>query len=106
MGLSGGVILLLATASFAVCSWAQQPVMDGLITDYAPDGAIGRSFGISFTLIFGVGSIASTFTGIISERWDISVTFLTLAVCGVFVAACLFALAHGAEHRRRALPSE
>jgi len=106
MGLSGGIVLLLAAAGFAVCSWAQQPIMNGLITDYAPDGAIGRSFGISFTLVFGVGSIASTFTGIISERWDIGTTFLTLAACGIFVAACLLALALGAQHRRAALTSE
>jgi MFS family permease len=106
MGISGGVILLIAAAGFAVCSWAQQPVMNGLITDYAPEGAVGRSFGISFTLVFGVGSIASTFTGIISERWDIGVTFLTLAVIGVVVALTLLALAQGAERRRAALTSE
>ena len=106
MGVSAGIVLLIAAAGFAVCSWAQQPVMNGLITDYAPDGAVGRSFGISFTLIFGVGSIASTVTGIISERWDIGVTFLTLAVCGVAVAATLGALALGAERRHAALTSE
>ena len=106
MGVSGGVLLLVAAAGFAVGSWAQQPVMNGLISDYAPEGAVGRGFGISFTLVFGVGSIASTFTGIISEHWNIGATFLTLAVCGIFVAACLLALAQGAEQRRRALTAE
>jgi len=106
MGLSAGPLLLVAAAGFAVGSWAQQPIMNGLITDYAPEGAVGRGFGISFTLVFGVGSIASTFSGIISERWDIGATFLTLAVCGIFVAACLLLLARGAERRRRALASE
>ena len=106
MGLSGGILLLIAAAGFAVGSWAQQPVMNGLIADYAPDGGVGRSFGISFTLVFGVGSLASAFTGVISERWDIGTTFLTLAGIGVIVAATLLTLAHGAQHRRTALTPE
>ena len=106
MGVSVGVVLLLAAAGFAICSWAQQPIMNGLITDYAPEGAVGRSFGISFTLVFGVGSAASTFTGIISERWDTNATFLVLAACGVVVAALQLTLARGAARRRRALEAE
>jgi len=106
MGVSGGAVLLLAAAGFAICSWAQQPIMNGLITDYAPEGAVGRSFGISFTLVFGVGSAASTITGIISERWDTNVTFLVLAACGVIIAALQIMLARGAQSRRRALEAE
>ena len=106
MGVSAGVVLLLAAGGFAICSWAQQPIMNGLITDYAPEGAVGRSFGVSFTLVFGVGSVASTFTGIISERWDTNATFLALAACGGVVAVLQLTLAWGARRRRRALEAE
>jgi MFS family permease len=95
-----GVVLLVAAAGFAVCSWAQQPIMNSLITDYAPAGAVGRSFGVWFTLVFGVGSLASTFTGLISERWDTGATFLAMAMCGVVVAGLLLVLERGAELRR------
>ena len=105
MGVSARVVLLLAAGGFAICSWAQQPIMNGLITDYAPEGAVGRSFGVSFTLVFGVGSAASTFTGIISERWDTNATFLALAACGGVVAVLQLTLggapgAGGARSRR------
>ena len=39
MGVSARVVLLLAAGGFAICSWAQQPIMNGLITDYGPEGA-------------------------------------------------------------------
>lgn len=99
----GGGWLLLAAAGFAIGSWAQQPIMNGLIADYAPPGAVGRSFGVWFALVFGVGSLASTVTGVVSERWSTGATFAVLAVCGVLVALLLIAVAQGAERRRAAL---
>ncbi len=99
----GGVALLLAAAGFAICSWAQQPILNGLIADYAPPGAVGRSFGLWFLLVFGVGSLASSVTGFVSERWGTGETFLVLAACGVAVALLLLAVAQGAERRRSAL---
>lgn len=103
MSISVGVALLLAAVGFIVMNFAQQPVINGLITDYAPAGGVGRAFGISFTLIFGVGSLASTVTGLITERYDTSATFAALAVVGVIVALAMLAILLGAERRRAAL---
>ena len=63
IGASSGVVLLLAAAGFALVNFATQPVFNGLVADYAPQGAAGRAFGISFFLSFGLGSFAATFAG-------------------------------------------
>ena len=102
MGGVGGVGLLLAATGFAICSWAQQPIMNGLIADYAPPGMVGRSFGVWFLLVFGVGSLASSVTGVVSERWGTGETFVVLAAVGVAVALLLIGVAQGAERRRGA----
>ena len=103
MGGVGGLGLLLAATGFAICSWAQQPIMNGLIADYAPPGMVGRSFGVWFLLVFGVGSLASSVTGVVSERWGTGETFVVLAAVGVAVALLLLAVTQGAERRRGAL---
>lgn len=103
MSISVGFALLLAAVGFVVVNFAQQPVINALITDYAPAGAVGRAFGISFTLIFGVGSLASSATGLITERYDTSATFAALAVVGVLVAVAMLTIMLGAERRRAAL---
>ncbi len=103
LGGAGGLGLLLAATGFAICSWAQQPIMNGLIADYAPPGMVGRSFGVWFLLVFGVGSLASSVTGFVSERWGTGETFVVLAAVGVAVALLLLGVAQGAERRRGAL---
>ena len=103
MSLSVGFALLLAAVGFVVANFAQQPVINGLITDYAPEGSVGSAFGISFTLIFGVGSLASSVTGLITERYDTAATFLALAFVGVLVLVAMLSVLVSAERRRTAL---
>jgi MFS family permease len=100
MSISVGVALLLAGAGFVVANFAQQPVVNSLITDYAPEGAVGRAFGLSFTLTFGVGSLASSVAGVITERYDTSATFLALSLVGVLVSIAMVSVLFGAERRR------
>ncbi len=103
MSQSVGFALLLAAVGFVVANFAQQPVINGLITDYAPEGSVGRAFGISFTLIFGVGSLASSVTGLITERYDTAATFLALAFVGVLVSVAMLSVLVSAERRRAAV---
>jgi MFS family permease len=100
MSVSVGVALLLAAVGFVVANFAQQPVVNSLITDYAPEGAVGRAFGLSFTLTFGVGSLASSVAGVITERYDTSATFVALSLVGVFVSIAMISVLYGAERRR------
>ncbi len=100
---AGGVMLLFASAGFVVANFAQQPVINGLIADYAPEGAAGRAFGVSFFLTFGVGSFAATASGLVAQRAGTDATFLMLAVVGAVMLVLIIAVMAGAERRRRAL---
>lgn len=80
MGISGGLALVAAAAVFVFFNFGSQPVYTGLIADYSPQGALGRSFGISYFAAFGLGSVAATFAGFLADRWGTGSVFLALAV--------------------------
>lgn len=77
-----------------------------MITDYSPEGAVGRAFGISFTLTFGVGSVAGGIAGLLAERWGTPAAFYAMAGVGVVVMVAMTLVAIGAHRRRAALNAE
>ena len=79
MGISGGLALVAAAALFVFFNFGAQPVYTGLIADYSPQRALGRSFGISFFAAFGLGSTAATFAGFLADRSGTGSVFLALA---------------------------
>jgi MFS family permease len=97
---SGGLVLLLAAAGFILLNFAQQPIFNGLITDYSPPGAVGRAFGMSFFLTFGVGAIAAWFAGILAGRWGTPSVFYALSAIGLAMVVAVTTVALGAERRR------
>jgi predicted MFS family arabinose efflux permease len=100
VGSTGGVPLLLAAAGFGLVNFAQQPVFNGLIADYAPAGAAGRAFGVSFFLTFGLGSFAASLAGLVADRWGTGATFLMLCAVSVALSAVVLLVHSGAERRR------
>jgi MFS family permease len=100
VGASGGYALLAAAAGFVLVNFAQQPVFNGLVADYAPAGAAGRAFGTSFFLTFGVGSFAASFAGLVADRWGTGPTFVMLAGIAAILAAVTAMVTLGAERRR------
>lgn len=100
IGASSGVVLLLAAAAFALVNFATQPVFNGLVADYAPQGAAGRAFGISFFLSFGLGSFAATFAGIVATRWGTGAAFTVLALVSALLSLLVLLVLRGAEQRR------
>jgi MFS family permease len=98
-----GVALILFSAGFVMMNFAQQPVFNGLIADYAPEGAAGRAFGISFFMTFGLGSFAGSIAGVVADRAGTEPMFYMLAAVGAALAAAMVVVAAGAERRRRAL---
>ena len=102
MAPSTGAVLIAASAGFVFANWAQQPIINGLVSDYSPPGAVGRAFGISFFLTFGVGSFAGSFAGLVAEQAGTPELFVALAGVGVAILAVLLALASGATKRRAA----
>ena len=85
-------------------------MFNGLVADYAPPGAAGRAFGISFFLSFGLGSFAASFAGLVATRWGTGATFAMLAGVALALSAVMLLVLTGAEHRRgaeaAALPME
>jgi len=79
MGISGGLALVAVSAAFVFFNFSGQPVYNGLIAEYTPQGAMGRSYGISFFAAFGLGSAAASFAGFFAERWGTGSVFLSLA---------------------------
>ena len=79
MGVSGGLALVAASAAFVFFNFSGQPVYNGLIAEYTPQGAMGRSYGISFFAAFGLGSGAASFAGFFAQRWGTGSVFLSLA---------------------------
>ena len=79
IGLSSGLPLVVFTALFVFLNFSGQPVYTGLIADYSPQHALGRSYGISFFAAFGLGSLAATFAGFFADRWGTDSVFLALA---------------------------
>lgn len=106
VSLSSGVVLLLFAAGFVIANFAQQPIINGLIADYAPPGNAGRAFGVMFLLVFGVGSIAGYAAGIIADRAGTGGAFQLLAGVSLGLIVTSIVLALSAERRRRSLDAE
>ena len=79
IGLSSGLPLVLFAALFVFANFSGQPVYTGLIADYSPQRALGRSYGISFFAAFGIGSSAATVAGFFADRWGTDAVYQVLA---------------------------
>lgn len=83
----GGVVLLVAAASFAFFHFMGQPVFNALIADYCPDCWRGRMFGVYFFCTFGVGSFSASFLGYIADQQSVAMVFFVCGLIGVLAAA-------------------
>lgn len=84
--LASGAALVVISSVFVFLYFANQPVFTGLIADYAPEGAVGRSFGVSFFAGFGIGSLGGVIAGAFVDQWDTEAAFLALTgIMGVAV---------------------
>jgi predicted MFS family arabinose efflux permease len=78
-GVVSGALLVVIASVFVCFYFANQPVFTGLIADYAPPGAIGRSYGVSFFAGFGLGGTGGVIAGVFVDRWDTAAAFLGLS---------------------------
>ncbi len=77
-GVVSGALLVVVASVFVFFYFANQPVFTGLIADYAPPGAVGRSYGVSFFAGFGLGGTGGVIAGVLVDRWDTQAAFLGL----------------------------
>ena len=78
-GLVTGAALVVLTSLFIFFYFANQPVLIGLIADYSPTVAMGRSYGITFFALFGLGGAGGVIAGYFVDRWDTGAAFLALS---------------------------
>jgi len=70
--------LSLLLMGFAV--YAESPLLQAYLADYAPPEMRDAAFGLYFALAFGVGSIWSGILGWMIDRFGFNAAFLTMAV--------------------------
>ncbi len=78
-GAVSGAWLVVVASVFVFFYFSNQPVFTGLIADYAPRGAVGRSYGFSFFAGFGLGGTGGVIAGVFVDIWDTQAAFLGLA---------------------------
>ncbi len=106
MGTTSGLPLVLFSALFVFANFSGQPIYTGLIADYSPQRALGRSYGVSFFAAFGLGSVAATVAGFFAERWGTDSVFLVLAALVVVTLALAVAIWRLGEQAARREPGQ
>ena len=99
----GGPALVVVSSAFVFFYFASQPVFTGLIADYSPPGAVGRSYGVSFFAGFGLGSLGGVIAGALVDTWDTQAAFLGLTVFMALVVGLSITLWSLAERRYRGI---
>jgi FSR family fosmidomycin resistance protein-like MFS transporter len=101
--ITGGPALVVVSSAFVFFYFASQPVFTGLIADYSPPGAVGRSYGVSFFAGFGLGSLGGVIAGALVDTWDTQAAFLGLTVFMAMVVGLSITLWSLAERRYRGM---
>ena len=79
ISVAGGAVLILVIAVFTMANFVMQPSFMSLVAEYAPAGRLGASYGVSFFMNFGVGSVAGVIAGAAADAWGTDAVFLVLA---------------------------
>jgi predicted MFS family arabinose efflux permease len=106
-GVVTGPALILVSSLFVFLYFMNQPVFTGLIADYSPPGAVGRSFGISFFAGFGLGSLGGVIAGALVDQGGTQAAFLGLMpflIASVALSTVLWIIAERREGPLRTEP--
>ncbi len=80
--------LLVTACFFSLIYYAWQPAQNYLIARYTRKASHGMGFGVNFFLIFGLGSMATSSGGYVTDNFGVDRFYLLLAAVG---AAAIFA---------------
>ncbi len=107
MGATTGLPLVLFSIALSVGFFSLGTMSNTFIAYHTPLYLGGTAFGITFTLTFGVGSLASSIMGLIGQRFGLQAVFLSLGlvVAGGGVLALYFGHVVGAWSRRPTQPA-
>jgi predicted MFS family arabinose efflux permease len=79
--------LIFAAAFFSLFFYAWQPSQNYLIAKYTKNASHGKGFGISFFLIFGVGSIATASGGYVADNYGIDRFYWFMSIIALIAIA-------------------
>jgi sugar phosphate permease len=79
--------LVIAAAFFSLFFYAWQPSQNYLIAKYTKKASHGKGFGISFFLIFGVGSIAASSGGYVADNYGIDRFYWFMSIVALLAIA-------------------
>ncbi len=106
MGATTGLPLVLLSIALSVGYFSLGTISNTFIAFHTPPHLGGTAFGITFTLAFGVGSLASSAMGIIGERFGLPAMFVVLGVVAVGATGLVVWFGHvvGAWSRKPVQP--
>ena len=96
-----GVSLLFAPFFFA---W--QPIQNTLIARYAVQKAHGLSYGVNFLLIMGIGSLAASLGGYVTDKVGVATVFAVLGFISFLSLLLVYSVLRILPQRYRLLKSE
>ena len=78
--------LYLAAGGYAFFTLGMQPIENSLVSKFLPRKWLSTGYGIKFTLVFGVGSLAVYQVAFIESGWGLSALYPVLAAQTVLIA--------------------
>jgi hypothetical protein len=103
MGLTRGSLLVLFSGVLSFAYFGLGTISNTFMALHTPPRLGGTVFGVTFSLAFGFGSLASSTMGVVGERFGLPAIFVGLGLVSLggvgFVAG--FAAATGAWRRLR-----
>ena len=99
MSVLSNYALLIATMGFAFFHFSGQPVGNSLVAKYTDPRGRWMGFGLYFAFTFGVGALASGFSGMVADRFGLNKIFFMLAAVIFLGFIVMLYLAQGEERR-------
>ena len=95
MGGSTGLLLVVCSAALTLAHFSLGTMSNTFIALHTPAHLGGTAFGITFTLAFGVGSLAASSMGLIGDRAGLAAIFTALG--GIAIGAACVVMGFGAS---------
>lgn len=89
MALAEGAGRIAAAAAFALFHFMYQPLYNSLVSKYTPRRRRSLSYGVSFTMTFGLGGFGAALAGYLAEDWQKYGAMTMLSLFAALCAVCL-----------------
>lgn len=86
------LLFFLLALSYFFFNFFVQPMNNTLIAHHTPVSMRGTAFGIYFSVAFGMGSLSSSFSGFIAQRFGLQWVFLWVSFSAFLMGVCAWLL--------------